>query len=144
TFYIISSRVGQSGSLSLSDLQAIQAAGHEIGGHTVDHPDLTTLNTSQQQQEICNDRTTLIGWGFNPISFAYPFGSYNTSAETVAKNCGYLSARIVGGLDCPGSGGCANTYAETIPPANPFTVQTPDSIKSTTSLAQIEQYVMNA
>jgi hypothetical protein len=92
-------------------LKAFQADGQEIGGHTINHLDLTTLTPSQQEHEVCDDRTQLIAWGFNPTSFAYPFGAFNASAESVIKNCGYTS---------------------------------PDSIKSDTSLEQIEQYVTTA
>ncbi len=139
TFYVNSGRIGKAGFLALSDLMAMKSGGHEIAGHTIDHVDLATLTPAQQQYQICNDRTAFINAGFNVISFAYPFGSYNSSAIAAVQSCGYVSARSVGGLTCSG---CAP--AENIPPARPFEIQTPTSIKSYTSLAQIEQYVMSA
>src|SRR5690348_5696366 len=47
TFYIISGVLGQSPYMSVAQVQALQAAGHEIGGHTVSHKNLTTLTTDQ-------------------------------------------------------------------------------------------------
>lgn len=59
------------------------------------------------------------------------------------KNCGYNSARRVGDIVSPGTcSGCR--YAESIPPANPYAVITPDSIKSDTSLLDMENYVLQA
>ena len=44
TFYVNSNTVGDSGHMSWAQLQALQASGDEIGGHTLDFPhvDLTT------------------------------------------------------------------------------------------------------
>jgi peptidoglycan/xylan/chitin deacetylase (PgdA/CDA1 family) len=99
TFYIISGRVGSSGSLTTSQLLALQNSGHEIGGHTVTHPDLTTLSSSQQQQEICGGKTALQNLGLTVTNLAYPFGSYNSTSQSVAKGCGYKTARTVGDLE---------------------------------------------
>ena len=140
TFYVISGLIGTSNGfyMSRADLDAIAAAGHEIAGHTLTHPDLTTVSLTQVQQEICDGRTQLQSWGFNPISFAYPFGSYNASVESVAKSC-YANARTVGGVNCPG---CPNS--ETTPPQDAWAIRSPDSLQSDTSLAAIEKLVTDA
>ena len=57
TFYVHSSRMGQSGRLTLAQVRAFQDAGHEIGGHTLTHPHLTQLSADEQRKEICNART---------------------------------------------------------------------------------------
>src|SRR5271156_4082803 len=63
TFYIISGLIGTDPTyyLSLAPIKALKADGHEIGGHTITHPDLPTLTTAQQQHEICDGRTQLVG-----------------------------------------------------------------------------------
>ncbi len=143
TFYIISGRVGESGHMTWSDITGLQNAGNEIGGHTVDHPHLTTLSASDQTHEICDDRTALIGQGFPVISFAYPFGDANATTESIAKGCGYLSARDIGGVVNPTScSGCP--YGDTIPPGDPYLIRSYDSIKSTTTIADMANAVTGA
>ena len=60
TFYTVSGWVGMPSYLTLANLQQIQADGNEIAGHTIEHPDLPTLDQDEQMREICNDRVNLI------------------------------------------------------------------------------------
>ena len=142
TFYTVSGWVGQPSYLTLANLQQIQADGNEIAGHTIEHPDLPTLDPNEQMREICNDRVNLINWGFQPTDFAYPFADADTN-ETDAKACGYNSARGLGDVVSPGDcTGCV--YAETTPPPDPYYLRAPDEVDSTWTLAQMEQEVTNA
>ena len=100
TFYTVSGWVNQTGYLTLANLQSIAADGNEIAGHTIEHPDLPTLDPQEQMREICNDRVNLINWGFQPTDFAYPFADADTN-ETDAKACGYNSARGLGDVVRP-------------------------------------------
>jgi hypothetical protein len=61
----------------------------------------------------------------------------------IVKDCGYTSARRAWGLRSPG-GTTAYPYAETIPPADPYQIRTPDNPLSNTSLSTIEGYVTQA
>lgn len=143
TFYVISGRVGTSGHLTWSQLDQLAAEGHEIAGHTVDHLNLTTLTTDQQQQEICHDRVVLLDAGFPITSFAYPFGATNDGIERIVDGCGYNSGRGVGGVRTPwGCSGCPPS--ESIPPGDPYRIRTPDSIKSWMSLADLQHMVTQA
>ena len=133
TFYTVSGWVGMPGYLTLANLQQIQADGNEIAGHTIEHPDLPTLDPNEQMREICNDRVNLINWGFQPTDFAYPFADADTN-ETDAKACGYNSARGLGDVRSPAS--CRNcVYAETMPPPDPYYLRAPDEVDSTWTLA---------
>ncbi len=127
TYYINSGLVGSSGYyMTWSQLHDLYNAGNEIGGHTVDHKNLTQLSTADATAEVCNDRTNLINNGFSPVtSFAYPYAASNTSVEQIVQGCGYSSGRTVGNInsitvctDCP--------YAETIPPRDPYYLRTPE------------------
>jgi peptidoglycan/xylan/chitin deacetylase (PgdA/CDA1 family) len=111
TFYINSGTVGRSTTMSWSQLSTLAAAGDEIGGKTVDGTNLTTLSSSQQIAEICNDRQAILQHGLKANSFAYPGGAFNTTIESEVQNCGYGNARTAGSLSPTGS-----TYAETLPP----------------------------
>ncbi len=143
TFFINSPRLDHTGYLTRADVLAFQAAGHEIGGHTLSHADLPTLDPDEAKREVCNDRLALLAGGFAVRTFAYPFGDDNAAVDQIAADCNYNSARDVGGLVAPGScAGCP--FANTIPPDRLFSVRTPDSIKIDTTLDTLEGYVLQA
>src|SRR5262249_10934200 len=119
TFYINSGLVNADGHVKLADISVLASDGDEIGGHTVDNAALTRLSADAARQEVCGDRNNLLNWGFTVRNFAYPYGAVNASAEHVVYDCGYDSARTVGGLNC---NGCS--YAETIPPAVMYDTRT--------------------
>jgi peptidoglycan/xylan/chitin deacetylase (PgdA/CDA1 family) len=142
TFFINSNRVGMSGNLSWAQLQAFQASGHEIAGHTLDHVDLTTLSAAQMQTQVCDDRTAIISHGITPpTDFAYPDGSGwdDDDIQDVIQSCGYSSARRADGLRTNGG-----PYAETIPPGDVFAIKTAEMPDSSFSLATIEGFVTAA
>lgn len=139
TFFIIGGYLGHPAYLTPDQARALEAAGHEIGGHTVSHRHLVALSLDEAQREICNDRATLASYGLHPQSFAYPFGEANASVKHLVTRCGYNSARIVGPITNAGA-----PAAEQIPPADAFAIRTPASIESTTSLQEIEGYVTAA
>ena len=106
--------------MTWTQLRNLDADGNEIAGHTLTGRNLTLLTPDQQRQEICSDRLNLLRRGFAPVtSFAYPYGAYNSSARSIVQECGYTSARTVGGIRSSLCASCA--LAETIPPADPPT-----------------------
>ncbi len=117
TFFVNSGTVGGKNFMSWAQLSTLAAAGNEIGGKTVDGT--VNLKTSTDYQakvnEVCNDRQSLLQHGFSPVSFAYPFGAFDSTAEGIVKNCGYGNARTAGGLSPTGT-----LYAETLPPKDFF------------------------
>lgn len=139
TFYVNSGRLNTSGYMTASQVQQVQAAGHEIGGHSINHLNLPTLNADEQRRQVCNDRIALQNLGLRVDHFAYPFGAYSGTTQQALRDCGYLSGRTVGGIGC---GGC--DVAETVPPEDAYAVRTPNSIKSNTSLATMQSYVTQA
>jgi peptidoglycan/xylan/chitin deacetylase (PgdA/CDA1 family) len=143
TYYTNSGSIGLPGYQTMADLASLYAAGNEIGGHTVNHPDLPTLSTTEAEREICLDRDTLLSWGYPVQSFAYPFADTNATIDALAKTCGYNSARNLG--DIQSSFGCAGCeYAESIPPANPYELAALDEADDTWTLADLESTVTNA
>src|SRR5262245_4501449 len=142
-FYVNSGRLGLPGYLTVEQAQALAANGHEIGGHTVSHADLPTLSHDQQVRQICHHRVALLNAGFQAYDFAYPFGDYSSETASIAQECGYNSARALGGIVSPGTcSGCPR--AETIPPQSPYAMITPDSVKSWNTLGDLENYVTQA
>jgi peptidoglycan/xylan/chitin deacetylase (PgdA/CDA1 family) len=143
TFFPITGSIGEPNYLTLAQLQQIYAAGNEIGGHTVNHPDLTTVPNDEALRQICNARATLTGWGFPQTDFAYPFAAVNNAVQADVQQCGYNSARGLGDIRSQvGCGVCP--YAESMPPANPYVIKAPDEIDSTWTLQNLEDTVTNA
>ena len=142
TFYINSAMVGSSGYyMTWAQLRDLHAAGNEIGGHTLGHTNLTTVSTTTARTEICSDRTNLINQGFPVTSFAYPEAAVNPTVEQIVRDCGYRSARGVGDLFGPW---CPCPHAETVPPRNAYNLRTIDGLTTTTTLADLQNSVVNA
>lgn len=93
SFFIISNNVGTSNYMTWSQIAGLASDGNEIAGHTLNHPDLTTLSATQARQEICGNRSDLLSRGYPVTDFVYPYGTFNTQVEKIVQGCGYNSAR---------------------------------------------------
>jgi len=143
TFYISSALIGLPGYMTREDLDNLKAQDHEIGGHTVNHAELTAVSTAEATRQICQDRNTLLSWGHAVSSFAYPFSEFNASVEKIAQRCGYRTARAVGSLKSPHD--CADCpVTERLPPADLYATRTPQDIDTSWSLADLRNTVTHA
>ena len=81
TFYINSANISSPDPyfMTWTQVNAIAGAGHEIGGHTLDHKRLTDLTDAQQRSEVCDDATALRSHGYTVTDFAYPYGAGGTA-----------------------------------------------------------------
>ncbi|MDX1766263.1 MAG: polysaccharide deacetylase family protein, partial [Candidatus Saccharimonadales bacterium] len=60
----------------------IERMGHEIGSHSVTHPDLTTLSSREVRRELRMSQRYLRGLVAGPVNyFATPFGAYNEAVK---------------------------------------------------------------
>lgn len=132
TFYIPSGLVGHPNYMTWDQLKSLQAAGNEIGGHSLDHMKLSGLDTPTLKHEICDDRQNLIDHGFTPVSFAYPFGNYDPNVQAMLKVCGYDGARTI--RDGP----------QKFPMSNPYAVVALPYVVSDTDLSKLQRYVNGA
>jgi peptidoglycan/xylan/chitin deacetylase (PgdA/CDA1 family) len=126
TFYIVTGMTNVKASvMTWSQLSDLYNNGNDLGGHTVHHIDLTSslYTLAQKTAEVCDNYQALAQHGFSPVSFAYPYGAYDSTAESIVKSCGFSTARITGGLDRYGVG-AGPVYAETIPPKDPYATRT--------------------
>ena len=115
TFYVNTGTVGTSGHLSWAQLRQFSSAGHEVGGHTVNHAPLTDVDEATARAEIQGDITTLQAQGFpRPVSFAYPYGYHGPDEQRYVREAGYASARTT------------DIYQrESNPPANAYALRIP-------------------
>lgn len=139
TFFLNTWRLQQSSPANMTAAQArdLQDHGHEIGGHTLNHPHLTTLSSDQQHVEICNDRANLMSLGMDVQNFAYPFGDWDSAARQAVIDCRYNSARDISGVT-------VTNPAESFAPKDPFVLRAPGSIQRTDTVANIEGMISRA
>ena len=123
SFYINSGPADrhEAGTMTWSQIRDLRDAGHDIGGHTTDHINMldTTTSLEFKTRQTCDDRARLIEEGFNPVSFAYPFGAMDATAQPIVRGCGYQSARKAGTVTSDGP-----IFSESIPVTeNPYAIR---------------------
>lgn len=139
TFYVNSPRLHQSSAgaddwLSVADVQAMQQRGHEMGGHTLSHPYLTSLSEGERRREVSNDRRELSRLGLAVRSLAYPYGDVEAALDPadgpslpeIVAAAGYASARDTNGFSLARCG----VGPETVPPANPYRLRSTRSVSN--------------
>lgn len=93
TFYIINNDVGQPAYMTWAQINALHDAGMEIGSHTLDHPDLTSLDPAELKRQIADSKTDLEAHVGVPVtSFCYPAGRYNATTIAQVRDAGFLNA----------------------------------------------------
>ena len=140
TFYVNSNNIeATTNFLTWDQLAGLAADGNEIGGHTLDHVDLTSVTSTEATRQVCNDRQALISHGLAVTDFAYPYGASNSSVESVVQGCGYKSARRAWGLCLVGlmPPNCNDVVAEPIPPRNVWEIATA-GVRAYHTLSDIE------
>jgi peptidoglycan/xylan/chitin deacetylase (PgdA/CDA1 family) len=98
TYFVIAGRIDQAGFLSSVHLQALVAAGEEIGDHTMDHYRLAVRPAASLTYEIDAAAARIAQvTGYWPESLAYPYGSVNAHAEAGVAACGELRIAVLEG-----------------------------------------------
>ena len=79
--------------LSKEQILSISNAGHEIGSHTLSHPDLVLLSDKEITRELSESKNILEDITGVPVkSLSFPFGSWSMRVWDIAKECGYEAA----------------------------------------------------
>ena len=83
TFYVVSGELRNPERMTAQQVLQLRADGHEIGAHSVTHPDLTTLAPADLDLQLAGshrDLETLLG---APVrNFAYPYGAANSAVQS--------------------------------------------------------------
>ena len=91
--YVITNELGKKNYLTLDELKDMQRRGIEIGSHTADHLDLTSLDTHTQRRQLRESKIFLEWSGLQTIySLSYPNGSFNSELEKILREENYLTA----------------------------------------------------
>lgn len=102
TFYLISSYLGSGAYMSVDQAKQIQAAGSEIGSHTVSHANLTTLDGAKLTSELADSKRKLEANFGTVTSLAYPFGGTNATVQAEAAKYYSSSRSTFSGLNVKG------------------------------------------
>jgi peptidoglycan/xylan/chitin deacetylase (PgdA/CDA1 family) len=103
TYYVIAGRIGNAPgpleALTPQHVQALAAAGMEIGNHTRNHVDLATAPPATVRYQVIAASAkieSLVGQA--PTTFAYPFGkwSFDAAAEVEAAGMGIAFTTVEG------------------------------------------------
>lgn len=73
------------------------AAGHQIGAHTMTHPDLTKLPLAQAREEIVASKKALEDtFGLPVEDFCYPYGQWNPALRDLVVEAGFKTSCVTG------------------------------------------------
>lgn len=99
--FLVSGRIGKAndwdatGEAIMDKSQVCEwlAAGHQIGSHSVSHPDLTRLPSRDAREEIQASRKCLEDtFGISVTDFAYPLGAFDGRILEMVREAGYSTA----------------------------------------------------
>jgi peptidoglycan/xylan/chitin deacetylase (PgdA/CDA1 family) len=71
--------------MSWDDLEELKSDGHEIGSHSLTHPDFSTLTLVQVENEIVGSRDQLRQRLGSASHFAWPFGQFGSFSASAAE-----------------------------------------------------------
>lgn len=92
TAYIVYNYMWVPGYMDTDQVQALHAAGWEIGSHGTSHTDLPS-HPGRQENEIVGSRRKLQAQLDVPVlSFSYPFGTYDKDSLYFVHYAGYVAA----------------------------------------------------
>jgi glycosyltransferase involved in cell wall biosynthesis/peptidoglycan/xylan/chitin deacetylase (PgdA/CDA1 family) len=82
--------------MSWSMIKEMKANGMKFGAHSCTHPTLTLLSPNQALEEIVSSKKILESEFQQPIiSFAYPYGEYNSLIQTMVQEAGFSTGCTV-------------------------------------------------
>lgn len=92
TVFIIAELVEKPGYMTWEDVKQAAGAGHEVGCHSMTHPDLRNLDDAALRLQILAAKDVIEAKsGIRPKSFCYPSGRYNEPVLAMTRS-GYLGA----------------------------------------------------
>lgn len=96
TFHLNSNKLGSSDYLAREEIKTL-FKGHEVSGHSANHPNLTSLSKVDVIYEVLEDRKELERLTGYPVrGMSYPFGNTNDLVVEAITGLGIEYARTVG------------------------------------------------
>ena len=134
TAYIVSSSVGASGKMTLTQLRVLDADGWDIGNHSSTHRDLATLDLASVEKELddCAGFLTKNGLPRSARDVAYPLGSYDQTVLQAMEATGMTTGRTV------------SYRPESLPMDEPYLISASGASAAQQTVAQIESSIDRA
>jgi peptidoglycan/xylan/chitin deacetylase (PgdA/CDA1 family) len=112
--YIVYNYVGIRNYMNADQIRALYGAGWEIGSHGLSHTDLTA-RPDRQMDEIVESRRRLEALlGIPVLSFAYPFGAYDSDSLHYVHQAGYIAAMGLGNETLQGNKNLFYLYRQAV------------------------------
>ena len=112
--YLVYHYIGIPRYMNVDQIRELYAAGWEIGSHGLSHVDLTT-RPDRQEDEIVESRRQLQALlGISVMSFAYPFGAYDSSSLGYVHYADYLAAMGLGNESLQGQKNLFYLYRQSV------------------------------
>jgi peptidoglycan/xylan/chitin deacetylase (PgdA/CDA1 family) len=121
--------------MTWGDLESLLSLGHEVGAHTVTHPNLAQLPLEQVKAEIHSSREELQRRVGAVKHFAWPFGKFKAASQDI------MNIALEAGLDSCASGerGC-----HVLPPSQPTSLcLRRDHVLATWPISHINYFLTN-
>jgi len=94
TYFISTGYIGKSHDyLSIEQVRILNENGFEIGSHTINHKDLSSLDRNDLEKEIVESKKYIESLGIKVNLFAFPYGKNNNisiEAIKIVKKAGYI------------------------------------------------------
>jgi peptidoglycan/xylan/chitin deacetylase (PgdA/CDA1 family) len=98
TFFVIGSRIDTPAFLSTRELLALQAAGDEVGDHTMNHVSLSRVASAEARREIESGAARIAqATGRWPDSLAYPYGGVSDAVAGIVAGCQGMRIAVLNG-----------------------------------------------
>lgn len=92
-FFVLSGRIGQTGSLSAEQIRDLAAAGMGVGSHGIAHRNWREIGAAELEAEVSRSRRaieTVVGAAVTTAGI--PFGSYDARVLSALRRAGYDAA----------------------------------------------------
>jgi peptidoglycan/xylan/chitin deacetylase (PgdA/CDA1 family) len=99
TFFVVAGRIDQGSFLSADQIRGLEAAGMEVGNHTLSHLTLTHIKAVRAIHEVDSGAATLAEvLGHWPTVFAYPSGRATAGVEGIVAACQSTKIAVIEGM----------------------------------------------
>lgn len=93
-FFVVVRTIGDTKHLSTEQLMTMSRDGMEIGSHTIDHVDLTSLDKAHAEKQVLHSKALIEEMLGRPIiSFCYPEGKLKKETVQILQGSTYWFAR---------------------------------------------------
>lgn len=97
TVFVTVDSLGAKNRMNLSQITQLHSSGWEIGSHTMNHLDLTKVNSTTLVHEIADSKSYFEEHGLEVKSFAYPYGARNEAVSNIVKDYYVLARGVTSG-----------------------------------------------